>query len=77
MDTVCDISDWVIVMAQGGIVAEGPPEKVMVDETVIDAYLGAHHEAPVSTQEAEAQLAEAEAELREEIAEAETEQERA
>jgi neutral amino acid transport system ATP-binding protein len=75
MDMVCDISDWVIVMAQGEIVAEGPPEKVMVDETVIDAYLGSHHDAPVSEAEAELQLAEAEAELEKEIAE--TEQERA
>jgi branched-chain amino acid transport system ATP-binding protein len=75
MDMVCDISDWVIVMAQGAIVAEGPPEKVMVNEMVIDAYLGSHHDAPVSEEEAEEQLAEAEAELREEISE--TEQERA
>jgi branched-chain amino acid transport system ATP-binding protein len=75
MDMVCDISDWVIVMAQGAIVAEGPPEKVMVNEMVIDAYLGSHHDAPLSEEEAEEQLAEAEAELREEISE--TEQERA
>jgi len=73
MDMVCDISDWVIVMAQGEIVAEGPPEKVMVNETVIDAYLGSHHDAPLSEAEEEAQLAEAEAELREEIIEAEQE----
>jgi neutral amino acid transport system ATP-binding protein len=73
MDMVCDISDWVIVMAQGEIVAEGPPEKVMVNETVIDAYLGSHHDAPLSEAEEEKQLAEAEAELREEIVEAEQE----
>jgi branched-chain amino acid transport system ATP-binding protein len=73
MDMVCDISDWVIVMAQGEIVAEGPPEKVMVNETVIDAYLGSHHDAPLSEAEEEKQLAEAEAELREEIIEAEQE----
>jgi branched-chain amino acid transport system ATP-binding protein len=47
----------------------------MVNEMVIDAYLGSHHDAPLSEEEAEAQLAEAEAELREEISE--TEQERA
>jgi branched-chain amino acid transport system ATP-binding protein len=75
MDMVCDISDWVIVMAQGTVVAEGPPEKVMVDETVIDAYLGSHHDAPLTAEEEAKQLAEAEAELEEEIAE--TEQERA
>lgn len=45
MDMVRDISDWVIVMAQGRIVAEGTPETVMQDPRVIDAYLGAHHDA--------------------------------
>jgi branched-chain amino acid transport system ATP-binding protein len=44
MDMVRDISDWVIVMAQGRIIAEGPPEVVMADKSVIDAYLGAHHD---------------------------------
>jgi neutral amino acid transport system ATP-binding protein len=73
MDMVCDISDWVIVMAQGTIIAEGPPEKVMVNEQVIDAYLGSHHDAPVTAAEEEEQLAEAEAELLEEIGETEQE----
>ena len=44
MDMVRDISDWVIVMAQGKIIAEGPPDSVMGDQRVIDAYLGAHHD---------------------------------
>ena len=44
MDMVRDISDWVIVMAQGKIIAEGPPDEVMADTRVIDAYLGAHHD---------------------------------
>ncbi|MEO8328523.1 MAG: ABC transporter ATP-binding protein [Candidatus Nanopelagicales bacterium] len=44
MDMVRDISDWVIVMAQGQIIAEGPPQAVMADTRVIDAYLGAHHD---------------------------------
>ena len=48
MDMVRDISDWVIVMAQGKVVAEGPPDAVMADPAVIDAYLGAHHDAPLS-----------------------------
>ncbi len=44
MDMVRDLSDWVIVMAQGEIIAEGPPLAVMADTRVIDAYLGAHHD---------------------------------
>jgi len=48
MDMVRDISDWVIVMAQGQIVAEGAPEDVMANSAVIDAYLGAHHDTDIS-----------------------------
>ncbi|RWZ50097.1 ABC transporter ATP-binding protein [Labedella phragmitis] len=44
MHMVTHISDWVIVMAEGKVVAEGPPETVMKDPAVIDAYLGAHHD---------------------------------
>ena len=44
MDVVRDVSDWVVVMAQGAIAAEGPPDVVMRDPAVIDAYLGAHHD---------------------------------
>ncbi len=42
MHMVRHISDWVIVMAEGKIVAEGPPAEVMKNPAVIDAYLGAH-----------------------------------
>ncbi len=48
MDMVRDISDWVIVMAQGRVVAEGPPEAVMANPAVIDAYLGAHHDTALT-----------------------------
>ncbi|MBC7632074.1 ABC transporter ATP-binding protein [Aeromicrobium sp.] len=48
MDMVRDISDWVIVMAQGQIVAEGTPQSVMADTAVIDAYLGAHHDTDIT-----------------------------
>ncbi|MCA0331840.1 MAG: ABC transporter ATP-binding protein [Actinobacteria bacterium] len=44
MDMVRDISDWVIVMGQGQVIAEGPPDTVMADQAVIDAYLGSHHD---------------------------------
>ncbi|MEO6943830.1 MAG: ABC transporter ATP-binding protein [Lacisediminihabitans sp.] len=42
MQMVRHIADWVIVMAQGKVVAEGPPDVVMRDTAVIDAYLGSH-----------------------------------
>lgn len=48
MDMVRDIADWVIVMAQGEIVAEGPPNTVMANPAVIDAYLGEHHDMDIS-----------------------------
>jgi neutral amino acid transport system ATP-binding protein len=44
MHVVSFISDWVVVMAEGSIVAEGTPKNVMKDRAVIDAYLGAHHD---------------------------------
>jgi branched-chain amino acid transport system ATP-binding protein len=44
MHMVRHISDWVVVMAQGAIVAEGPAADVMSQQAVIDAYLGAHHD---------------------------------
>ncbi len=59
MDMVRDISDWVIVMAQGRVIAEGPPDSVMADERVIDAYLGAHHDGALTFEEQEQMLAEA------------------
>jgi branched-chain amino acid transport system ATP-binding protein len=54
MDMVRDISDWVIVMAQGKVIAEGPPHSVMSDTRVIDAYLGSHHDQDLSEELAEA-----------------------
>jgi len=44
MHMVRHIADWVVVMAEGQVVAEGPPETVMKEQAVIDAYLGAHQE---------------------------------
>jgi hypothetical protein len=50
-------------MAQGRIVAEGPPDVVMADPAVIDAYLGGHHDSELSFEEEQAVLEQAEAEL--------------
>ncbi len=44
MHMVRHIADWVVVMAEGKVVAEGPPETVMKEQAVIDAYLGAHQD---------------------------------
>jgi neutral amino acid transport system ATP-binding protein len=44
MQMVRHIADWVVVMAEGKIVAEGDPTTVMNNPAVIDAYLGAHQE---------------------------------
>jgi neutral amino acid transport system ATP-binding protein len=43
MDVVMGISDWVVCMAEGRVISEGPPSYVGRDPAVIDAYLGKHH----------------------------------
>ena len=40
MDVVWDISDWVVVMAEGKVIAEGLAEDIGKNQAVIDAYLG-------------------------------------
>ncbi len=42
MDMVHDISDWVVVMAEGRLIAEGTPDQISSNPAVIDAYLGTH-----------------------------------
>jgi branched-chain amino acid transport system ATP-binding protein len=51
MHVVRHISDWVAVMAEGRLVAEGPADSVMSDTAVIDAYLGAHHDTDLGDDE--------------------------
>jgi branched-chain amino acid transport system ATP-binding protein len=63
MDVVRDISDWVVVMAAGKIIAEGPPESISQNKAVVDAYLGAHHDAPLTVEDEDRVLAAAEAEI--------------
>lgn len=42
MDMVHDLSDWVVVMSEGRIIAEGTPQQISENTSVIEAYLGAH-----------------------------------
>jgi neutral amino acid transport system ATP-binding protein len=44
MDVVMGISDWVVCMDVGRIIAEGPPATMGTNEAVIDAYLGTRHD---------------------------------
>jgi branched-chain amino acid transport system ATP-binding protein len=43
MDVVQEISDWVVVLSQGKVIAEGRPDDIATNPAVIDAYLGEHH----------------------------------
>jgi neutral amino acid transport system ATP-binding protein len=72
MHVVRHISDWVAVMAEGRLVAEGSADTVMSDPAVVDAYLGAHHDTDLGAEEVSE---EALAEIIEEVAEAEAERE--
>lgn len=53
MDVVMGISDWVAVMADGRLVAEGPPHTIGRNAAVVDAYLGKRHDEPDATEEQE------------------------
>jgi neutral amino acid transport system ATP-binding protein len=68
MDVVRDISDWVVVMAAGRIIAEGPPESISQNQAVVDAYLGAHHDAPLTVEEEDQVLAQVERQIAKEEA---------
>ena len=46
MDVVMEISDWVVCMAQGRVIAEGTPADIVGNPQVIDAYLGSTHDEP-------------------------------
>lgn len=49
MHMVSHIADWVVVLAEGRVVAEGPPDQVMKNPAVIDAYLGSHQDLDLGT----------------------------
>ena len=51
MDVVQEISDWVVVMAEGRIIAQGTKAEIKNNKAVVDAYLGAHHGEDLSKME--------------------------
>ncbi len=51
MDMVQEISDWVIVMAEGRIIAEGPPATIGQNQAVVDAYLGSSHDTALKLED--------------------------
>lgn len=51
MDMVQEISDWVIVMAEGRIIAEGPPASIGQNKAVVDAYLGSSHDTALKLED--------------------------
>ncbi|WP_117000434.1 ABC transporter ATP-binding protein [Desertimonas flava] len=57
MDMVHEISDWVLVMAEGRLIAEGTATQISGDQRVIDAYLGAHHDVDLGAMDEESAIA--------------------
>jgi branched-chain amino acid transport system ATP-binding protein len=44
IEAVMKVSGRIVVMAQGEIIADGPPNEIRADEKVIEAYLGSTNE---------------------------------
>ena len=43
MDVVMSISDHIVVLSQGGVLAQGPPDEIRRNEKVQEAYLGGQY----------------------------------
>ncbi len=75
MHMVRHISDWVVVMAEGKLIAEGKAGEVMANPVVIDAYLGAHHDTDLGDDALLEEGSDMEEQLADEVAEEETSRE--
>lgn len=45
MEVVMPLSDWILVMDQGALIAQGEPKDIVQDDRVIKAYLGENWDA--------------------------------
>ena len=43
MEVVMNISDWIVLLVQGTVVASGPPHEIKNNQTLLEAYLGASY----------------------------------
>jgi branched-chain amino acid transport system ATP-binding protein len=46
MDVIMSISDWIVVFAEGAVIAEGRPDDIRSNANVIEAYLGKRRALP-------------------------------